>query len=385
MLMALRMAVRRSSRMLAAMVIMVATGASQAYYSSASSIKACSAPGEVCVPLTSCPTLLAITKNPHPSWEALRKLRHAVCGKDMKNVKVCCNQLASPPPTSAPTTTWRPLPPVQPPSSHILPSHCGVPSITEGVRVFFGENARLGAYPWIATLGYRTEDNEVDWLCGGALIADRYILTAGHCVSPAFNSNRELVTIRLGEHDLSKEVDCVVEGGEKCAPQPQKFTPSKVTVHPDFNKRGLVSDDIAVIKLDRPVKVSTAVRPICLPAAGQEPPARAVVAGWGVTQNGNSSDVLQRVVLPFANATVCNPHYGNKLVKEQVCYGGASSKDSCYGDSGGPLFSSSGGETTYTLVGIVSFGRPVCGVVGVPAIYTKVSAYTSWILSNLIP
>jgi hypothetical protein len=49
-------------------------------------------------------------------------------------------------------------------------------------------------------------------------------------------------------------------------------------------------------------------------------------------------------------------------------------RDSCYGDSGGPLLDKVTGEQ----VGIVSFGKG-CGDPDFPGVYTRVSKYTSWI------
>ena len=53
------------------------------------------------------------------------------------------------------------------------------------------------------------------------------------------------------------------------------------------------------------------------------------------------------------------------------CYGGAG-HDACTGDSGGPL-----GDRT-TVYGIVSFGKG-CGEPNVPGVYTRISAYRTWI------
>ena len=60
-------------------------------------------------------------------------------------------------------------------------------------------------------------------------------------------------------------------------------------------------------------------------------------------------------------------------------------RDSCNGDSGGPLISRAGGiDGTMFLSGVVSFGTEKCGV-GVPAVFTSVMYYMSWILKNMKP
>lgn len=69
-----------------------------------------------------------------------------------------------------------------------------------------------------------------------------------------------------------------------------------------------------------------------------------------------------------------------------MCAGGIQSKDSCGGDSGGPLlFPGRSGNSGYRYVqrGIVSFGSKQCGVGGVPGVYTRVAFYMDWILDNI--
>lgn len=58
---------------------------------------------------------------------------------------------------------------------------------------------------------------------------------------------------------------------------------------------------------------------------------------------------------------------------------GTGGKDSCQGDSGGPLVSrATGGDSAYSLIGIVSWGRG-CALADFPGVYTEVSNYLDWI------
>ena len=59
-------------------------------------------------------------------------------------------------------------------------------------------------------------------------------------------------------------------------------------------------------------------------------------------------------------------------------------KDSCAGDSGGPLIARESISDPMYLVGIVSFGTKKCGK-GLPGVYTNVTTYIPWILENLKP
>jgi secreted trypsin-like serine protease len=48
-------------------------------------------------------------------------------------------------------------------------------------RIIGGETARSGQFPFSAAIYIRTEDGS--YFCGGALISNQWVLTAGQCVN----------------------------------------------------------------------------------------------------------------------------------------------------------------------------------------------------------
>ncbi|XP_055641870.1 phenoloxidase-activating factor 3-like [Toxorhynchites rutilus septentrionalis] len=256
--------------------------------------------------------------------------------------------------------------------------NCGRASLQ---KVAFGKKAPLYRYPWMALL--QTYDGTFS--CGGTLIAERYVLTAAHCDRPP------IVSVRLGEHDLSKVEDCIVDVDDRdCAPEPQDIAVAKFIKH-NLYSASKRKNDIALIRLASSAVMNDNVKTICLPIGNFQrnpEPTNMIITGWGYTEKGETSNVLQFVSLPIVSNSQC----GRTLVRlsdaislddSQVCAGGKNRMDNCAGDSGGPLQYYTQAEARAVQHGIVSFGLNSCGVDSVPGVYTKVSHFIDWILQNL--
>ncbi|KAK9890287.1 hypothetical protein WA026_010390 [Henosepilachna vigintioctopunctata] len=236
-------------------------------------------------------------------------------------------------------------------------------------RIVGGHNADINEWPWIAALF-----NGGRQFCGGSLIDDIHILSAAHCVAHMSSWDVARLTVRLGDHNIKTNVE--VKHIEKKV--------KRVVRHRGFDGRTLYND-IAILTLDSPVTFTEQIRPICLPSTGSEYAGKtATVIGWGsLRESGPQPSVLQEVNIPIWRNNECRQKYGHAapggIVEHMLCAGQAA-RDSCSGDSGGPLMVTTGHK--WTQVGIVSWGIG-CGKGQYPGVYTRVEKFLPWIYKNL--
>lgn len=94
------------------------------------------------------------------------------------------------------------------------------------------------------------------------------------------------------------------------------------------------------------------------------------VIGWGTisTKKATYPNDLREVDVPVVDDGACRGAYGSSLDAPTMVCAGAPNIDSCYGDSGGPLFD----YATKTQVGIVSWGNG-CAKRRFPGVYSEVN------------
>jgi secreted trypsin-like serine protease len=141
--------------------------------------------------------------------------------------------------------------------------------------------------------------------------------------------------------------------------------------------------DIAILRLSQPVQLNSYVSLICLPGPDPQESMSVTVVGWGSTYKGSPlPNALRQVTVKVTNAQAqaAYPAYFN--VQRQIGAGipQIGGKDSCQGDSGGPLMYNTNGQ--WYLSGVVSFGTD-CALSNYPGVYTRTSAYLSWIRSKI--
>ncbi|XP_018006862.1 phenoloxidase-activating factor 3 [Hyalella azteca] len=285
-----------------------------------------------------------------------------------------------------------------------------VSCITSRPLIYGGQETLLGEFPHIVAVGWWMEEKPV-WKCGGSLITPFFVLTAAHCI----DRNITMV-VRLGEHDRSAHdrgvlprlnlglppglagEEIIKERFTESVPIEQEINVTQIFSYPDYQKW---YHDIGLLKLEHPAGLTARVLPACLPISPQhfEHTSTFAVAGWGRSEVDllGSVDRLQKVKIDYIAPNRCwqrfndhpalRPPWG--VTKDMIC-AGADGKDSCTGDSGGPLMQEDfdlpgappGTCVPRVVTGVVSFGPAVCGQFGV---YTRVAAYLDWITSIVAP
>jgi len=221
-----------------------------------------------------------------------------------------------------------------------------------------GQIVSPGAYPFFVFNRYGSNVG-----CGGTLVWDDIVLTAAHCLR-AFQGRGVYV---------GAEVNFGFDGDAE-------FHEDEVVIlHPDYNSSSLLND-ISVIKLQTSSSKPHAI--LNRDAEQQIVGTPMTVIGFGDTtfRGDLSPDLLETQVSGFDFSACVKIHEDQNRVFDdiaQFCALGLAGRDSCDGDSGGPLLLSVSSDK-YIQMGIVSSGLG-CGDEGIPALYTRVSTYINWI------
>nr|XP_019543072.2 melanization protease 1-like isoform X2 [Aedes albopictus]XP_019551985.2 melanization protease 1-like isoform X2 [Aedes albopictus] len=351
--------------------------------------------------ITSCPALLKIAMSPTISLKQKKHLEAHTCGDH-----VCCEApmiLTTAPSTTASRsipesdyedmTTTDIIPSnkmsasdndksFQP--SSLLPKEydCGLEPAS--VRIFGGNVTQKDQFRWTVALDYNTYKKK-GVLCGGSLINTRYVLTAAHCVDKVQEKD---LTVRLGEWDLDQNPDCEKDDPKDCNPEVIFANVNRIIIHPEYKRKDKMND-IALIRMEQPLSENYTkhILPICMPIStdlilNSFTNKNVSVVGWGSAENVTTSQYKMYAEI----TTTTNERYkyitGKPIEDNQMAAqcSPEAYRDSCTGDSGGPLQIQING--TYYLIGIISHG-PRCGASTIPAVYTRVTSYMEWILESI--
>ncbi|PIT98647.1 MAG: trypsin [Bdellovibrionales bacterium CG10_big_fil_rev_8_21_14_0_10_45_34] len=232
--------------------------------------------------------------------------------------------------------------------------------LAEKTKIVGGVDANKGEFPSLVSL----QTNQKHF-CAGSIIAQRWVLTAAHCIRAG-----RVIEVVAGLHNLDES-----EGEERLQIE-------KSFLHPNYGSKDF---DFALLYLAQPTTFagiglnSTEINIPSHTDASSE--ILSTVAGWGYTREwGSLSNTLQKVDVPLVSQADCNlpTSYNGGVSDRMICAGyKEGGKDSCQGDSGGPLMVK-GGDGAPILVGVVSWGAG-CARADKYGVYSKVNAVSEWI------
>ena len=198
--------------------------------------------------------------------------------------------------------------------------------------------------------------------CTGALIAQRLVLTAAHCVQPG-------ATYKIVEYGADR--------------QPQLQDVKNVAIHPAFNMQAMTAHrataDVALLQLEAPLKEKN-VSALGSPQVPIVTGSHFTIAGIGVTVRGqgNTGGTVRIAGL------VATGRPGSLQIRlvDPVGQGARDGLGACTGDSGGPVFEDRQGGPV--IVGVVSWStgpNNAAGCGGLTGV-TPLTLYRDWIVQT---
>ena len=265
------------------------------------------------------------------------------------------------------------------------------PAWGQGTDVVGGSSTTAQEWPWQVGVAHPPSaggDGFDRQFCGGSLIAPTVVLTAGHCTYDTRSSDFQpptefsLITgtTTLSDSDGSNEIPAIdviypvaAAGGSTAMESQLGAGHGTFRYDPNTTKW-----DFTLIELARPAPQPA--QPIQLATSSDYAVGDDVwVTGWGDTSPGGVaglySDELQEAEVQLTSDAACATPYAAAAITidpDTMICAEAPGKDTCAGDSGGPMVKDISGAGDWRLIGDTSFGVG-CATPPFPGVYGEVA------------
>lgn len=266
---------------------------------------------------------------------------------------------------------------------------------------FWRRDASIEEFPFFVSLeivvDHLSLNLKEDRNCGGSLISNEWILTAGHCL---VHEKDALIQIRI-----VAGIDKKVDGNSRGV----KMEGVKYFIHENFNQSGSMHNDIALVKLIWPIYLEDRVWTIELPGESLEEMdyQKGEILVFRKKELSTSEE-FQMIIKQKEHNLLPRPknpqefqlqrrleaieldlfHDDEYCLEKQDRYNSTvmfcaghkeGGEDVCFGDSGGPFIVTRPTGSSF-LAGIISFSTfSYCGLPDAPSYYVRVSSYLDWI------
>lgn len=228
------------------------------------------------------------------------------------------------------------------PGDHSWPFWSGVGR--PELRIVGGSAASITDYPWQVFV------RSGNFLCGGTIVADKWVLTAAHCL---FDDNNE----RIPDNNIYFLAGVQRPFDE--SPENKKYEIAYSVVNEKYNSTSY-ENDLALLRTEKVIEDAIA-RPVNLitgsdvASGATDPGVMATITGWGITnvEPLEFPDNLQSLEIPLVSKSLAESVWG-PLPDNMLMAGYPNNNgDACSGDSGGPLIVRVGNE--YKVAGVISW------------------------------
>nr|XP_029716067.1 polyserase-2-like [Aedes albopictus] len=264
-----------------------------------------------------------------------------------------------------------------------LPKDCGQRKADTVNLIVDGKPTTIQNWPWHTAIHHREGTGAPVYKCGGSILNEDTILTAGHCVRLSSGViPPENLIVQVGRQRLHVADD-----------RAQEHAVDHIMVHKKF-RLGALQHDIALIKLATHIKFTSFIQPVCLWNRGEDRllirNKDGTVVGFGATRTAGYSETLNKAELKVVDNQVCIDSnrgvFGLALTGDMFCAGSNDGVNACNGDSGGGMFFELDGR--WYVRGIVAFSPSLASDQSrcdpyQYVVYMDVARYISWIAEQL--